>query len=144
MFMSSTSYTSFIFRDKRKPKKSLSSAKNIVSKKKPFMCMHCTKSFTSKNGLFIHTRSHTGEKPYSCDQCPKRFVSASNLRDHRMIHWREKTHSKIKPFTCMHCTKLQVKTVYLFTPEAIPERNPMVVISARTGLPIEEPLDIIR
>ena len=90
--------------------------------------MHCTKSFTSKNGLFIHTRSHTGEKPYSCDQCPKRFVSASNLRDHRMIHWREKTHSNIKPFTCMHRTKsFTSKTVYLFTPEAIPERNPMVV-----------------
>jgi KRAB domain-containing zinc finger protein len=67
--------------------------------------MHCTKFFTSKNGLFIHTRSHTEEEPYSCDQCPKRFVSASNLRDHRMIHWREKTTSKIKPFTCMHCTK---------------------------------------
>jgi hypothetical protein len=35
---------------------------------------------------------------------------------------------------CIAQSPLQVKTVYSFTPEATPERNPIVVISAQKGL----------
>ncbi len=47
---------------------------DVGTKQKPYGCSLCTKSFSSKQELKIHTRAHTGGKPHTCKQCS---------------HWRE-------------------------------------------------------
>ena len=36
---------------------------------KKYECMLCTKSFTSKQNLNFHIKTHTGDKPYKCPTC---------------------------------------------------------------------------
>ena len=45
----------------------------VRTQQKPYGCPLCTKSFSSKQELKIHTRAHTGEKPHTCRQCSKSF-----------------------------------------------------------------------
>jgi len=47
---------------------------------KPFPCQHCDKSFSNKNSLQKHTKSHTGLT--RCDICGKNFSTVPNLRAH--------------------------------------------------------------
>ena len=49
---------------------------------KPFECNICEKTFTQKNTLANHKRTHTGEKPYSCDVCQKSYSQSSGLSAH--------------------------------------------------------------
>ncbi|XP_061621311.1 oocyte zinc finger protein XlCOF8.4-like isoform X3 [Phyllopteryx taeniolatus] len=64
---------------------------------KPFACSFCSKRFTQKGTLKIHTRTHTGEKPFSCSVCGQRFTQKGDLKIHA------RTHTGEKPFVCSVC-----------------------------------------
>ena len=68
-------------------------------RKKQFQCDVCLKNLSTKFGLKIHKRTHTGEKPYSCELYGKRFAQSSNLNIHKGIH------SEEKPYGCDLCEK---------------------------------------
>ncbi|KAM6280251.1 uncharacterized protein LJ264_002478 isoform 2-T4 [Porphyrio hochstetteri] len=53
----------------------------------PQACPYCDKVISSKCGLTVHIRTHTGEKPYKCDRCPATFAQRSAYTAHlRKIH----------------------------------------------------------
>ncbi|XP_076804526.1 uncharacterized protein LOC143448602 isoform X2 [Clavelina lepadiformis] len=100
--------------------------KNIQSsRQRCFKCRKCESYFSSRAGLCVHERTHTGEKPYQCKTCRKSFAQLGHVQRHQKVHTREKpyqcnicdarvrdkasmhyhilAHQGIKPFSCDQC-----------------------------------------
>ncbi|XP_005991179.1 GDNF-inducible zinc finger protein 1 isoform X1 [Latimeria chalumnae] len=79
-----------IFCEKRfKSQKDINDHVRRVHEKKrtPQSCPYCDKIISSKCGLKVHIRTHTGEKPYKCNYCPASFAQRSAYNSHvRKIH----------------------------------------------------------
>lgn len=61
------------------------------------VCLQCGRSFSHKNSLVYHMRSHSGERPHQCEVCGKSFFAASALKVHKRLH------SGDKPYKCEDC-----------------------------------------
>ncbi|XP_069460827.1 zinc finger protein interacting with ribonucleoprotein K-like isoform X2 [Ambystoma mexicanum] len=66
---------------------------------RPYQCTQCEKSFSKKDNLFVHKRAHTGERPYHCVICDKSFSQKGVLNRHQRIHIGE------RPYQCIICEK---------------------------------------
>jgi len=69
-----------------------------------FQCEICMRKFSTKASRDIHYRSHNGEKPFKCDKCDKAFATNGNLKNHML------THLSDKPFKCSICPEKSFKT----------------------------------
>ncbi|XP_026284873.1 zinc finger protein 236 [Frankliniella occidentalis] len=79
-----------------------------MSSPRPHACSYCTRSFSSANGLRLHSRTHAGEKSHVCEHCSLSFTSTASLSRHMAIH------TDRRPFSCSKCsvafrTQLQLR-----------------------------------
>ncbi|XP_068131725.1 zinc finger protein 879-like isoform X1 [Hyperolius riggenbachi] len=72
---------------------------NICSKRTPYSCGECGKSFLFPSYLASHQKLHTGEAPYECCECGKCFRKNSLLLRHQLTHTGE------RPYNCSECGK---------------------------------------
>ena len=63
-------------------------------------CEICNKTFTTKNYLTEHKRTHREPEEYSCDKCLKVFGSKSNPRGHIKTK-----HESTSSYSCEYCSK---------------------------------------
>uniref|UniRef100_H3BCZ7 GDNF inducible zinc finger protein 1 n=1 Tax=Latimeria chalumnae TaxID=7897 RepID=H3BCZ7_LATCH len=78
-----------IFCEKRfKSQKDINDHVRRVHEKKrtPQSCPYCDKIISSKCGLKVHIRTHTGEKPYKCNYCPASFAQRSAYNSHHFLY----------------------------------------------------------
>jgi hypothetical protein len=53
---------------------------------RPFICEHCTKSFTQEGNLQKHLRLHGGDLKFKCKYCKKQFNEVTSLKVHENVH----------------------------------------------------------
>lgn len=51
-----------------------------------FPCPVCNRTFTHKNSLAYHVRTHAGERPHQCEICGKSFFANGALKVHMRVH----------------------------------------------------------
>ncbi|XP_051776406.1 zinc finger protein 1035 [Erpetoichthys calabaricus] len=66
----------------RETSKLLKRIESHLTNKKLFLCNYCKKTFSAKEALKRHFRTHTGEKPFKCDRCGERFMRRDYLQRH--------------------------------------------------------------
>ncbi|XP_069470647.1 zinc finger protein 37A-like [Ambystoma mexicanum] len=66
---------------------------------RPHQCPDCNKSFRRRDTLLVHKRTHTGERPYWCAICDKSFNQVGALNRHH------RTHLGDRPYQCHLCEK---------------------------------------
>jgi KRAB domain-containing zinc finger protein len=61
---------------------------SLHSKKRPFKCTICNKTFARFDNLVVHGRVHTKKKPYKCkvDGCIHSFATTGNRKQHWIIN----------------------------------------------------------
>jgi KRAB domain-containing zinc finger protein len=64
-----------------------------------FLCIICNKTFSTKNYLAVHSRTHTGEKPFVCTVCNRAFSQRTSLINHNALH------TDSRPYDCTFCNK---------------------------------------
>ena len=70
-----------------------------IHTKVPFHCEICNKEFKTKAIMKQHEIIHTAEMPYECNSCNKRFKRKEHVKIHEVIHTGE------VPFECKTCAK---------------------------------------
>uniref|UniRef100_A0A1B0BZI0 Protein krueppel n=1 Tax=Glossina palpalis gambiensis TaxID=67801 RepID=A0A1B0BZI0_9MUSC len=70
------------------------------TKKPPFICSSCGKSYFSEHRLVKHSRLHTHDMPFKCGFCKKVFRRVDALKCHLLEHSNGNLH------TCTECGKL--------------------------------------
>lgn len=66
---------------------------------KPHACPECDNSYTRKDHLKGHMRTHTGDRPYKCQECDSTFAYNYVLKNHVRSHTGE------RPYKCTECDK---------------------------------------
>ncbi|KAJ8724622.1 hypothetical protein PYW08_016096 [Mythimna loreyi] len=69
------------------------------SGQRPYMCIVCNKSFTTKWNLKLHRWTHASRsaKPYKCGLCKGAFIRQSEYVSHMNAH------KSVRPYTCNYC-----------------------------------------
>ena len=62
-----------------------------------FPCNVCQRTFTHKNSLAYHVRTHVGDRPHQCEICGKSFFANGALKVHMRIHTDD------RPYKCTEC-----------------------------------------
>ncbi|XP_037867730.1 uncharacterized protein LOC101744027 [Bombyx mori] len=67
--------------------------------KRPFPCVICNKSFTTKWNLKLHRWTHMNRsaKPFKCHLCKGAFIRQSEYVSHMNAH------KSVRPYTCNYC-----------------------------------------
>ncbi|XP_033610537.1 zinc finger protein 70 isoform X16 [Cryptotermes secundus] len=69
------------------------------AEKGTFSCVVCDKTFSTRNYLDVHRRTHTGEKPFVCTVCSRAFSQRTSLINHIALH------TDSRPYDCTFCNK---------------------------------------
>ncbi|CAH0582870.1 unnamed protein product [Chrysodeixis includens] len=69
------------------------------SGQRPFLCIICNKSFTTKWNLKLHRWTHMSRsaKPYKCSLCKGAFIRHTEYISHMNAH------KSVRPYTCNYC-----------------------------------------
>nr|XP_022904270.1 zinc finger protein 665-like [Onthophagus taurus] len=69
------------------------------SGQKPFTCLICNKTFSTKWNLKLHKWTHASRmsKPFKCEFCKGAFIRQSDYTAHM------NSHKSVKPYTCNYC-----------------------------------------
>ncbi|XP_073831653.1 uncharacterized protein [Musca autumnalis] len=57
----------------------------------------CSREFTTRSNMMVHSKTHYADEEFPCDVCGKVFRTVKNLQNHKQIH------SAIKKYVCKIC-----------------------------------------